>query len=198
MGDTIQIPTEPGLWNDFISGSDEAFKIIYEMYIQTLFKYGLHFTKDEDLVFDGIQELFIDLYNNKSKLKSTDNIKFFLFTLLKRKIFRLLKNENRYVSLNSDNLPFTYFLTSTDDIENINNSDQFDLVKKAMNELSDRQREAIYLRFIVGLNYEELAQALQLNYQSARNLIHRSIEKLKMNCNKVHPGFIYFALLKVV
>ena len=48
-----------------------------------------------------------------------------------------------------------------------------------MGELSDRQREAIYLRYVSGLSYEELSEVLQLNYQSARNLIHRGIEKLR-------------------
>jgi len=36
------------LWNEFIAGSDIAYKAIYDTHIQSLHKFGLHFTRDED------------------------------------------------------------------------------------------------------------------------------------------------------
>lgn len=173
--------SETKLWSDFISGNEKAFKIIYDRYIHELFRFGLHFSQNEDLVLDAIHDLYIDLYNYHPQLRSGSCIKQYLFLSLKRKIFRLLGVENKYLSLDSDKMSFAYSLVSSD-VENEEfYDDKLKLLEKAMGELSDRQREAIYLRYVSGLSYEELSEVLQLNYQSARNLIHRGMEKLRKN-----------------
>ncbi len=50
---------------------------------------------------------------------------------------------------------------------------------KSLKMLSDRQREAIYLKFIQELTYDELCEVLEINYQSAKNLISRTLIKLR-------------------
>ncbi len=179
MDETEKIQSELGLWYDFISGNENAFRIIYDHYVQELFRFGLHFSKSEDLVLDAIHDLFIDLYNYRPQLKSANSIKHYLLLSLKRKIFRLQGEESRYLSFDSEEIPFSYSLTYSDEENNGNDDDRLKLLEKAMAELSDRQREAIYLRYVSGLSYEELGEILQLNYQSARNLIHRGMEKLR-------------------
>ena len=63
----LLIKPDVQLWKDFVLGSDVAFKIIYETYVQTLFKFGLHFTKNEDLIQDCIQDLFVDLHKYRQR-----------------------------------------------------------------------------------------------------------------------------------
>lgn len=61
------------------------------------------------------------------------------------------------------------------------------LLRDALNALAPRQKEAIYLRFFEGLNYNEISGIMELNYQSARNLIHRAVEQVRkiiMNSDK--------------
>lgn len=173
--------SEAKLWHDFISGNENSFRIIYERYVQELFRFGLHFSKNEELVLDAIHDLFIDLYKYRPQLNSARCIKQYLLLSLKRKIFRLQGEENRYISFDSEKIPFPYFLTSSDD-DNAEDDLKMNLLEKAIAELSDRQREAIYLRYVNGLSYEELAKVMQMNYQSARNLIHRGMEKLRKSC----------------
>ena len=178
----LLIKPDVQLWKDFVLGSDVAFKIIYETYVQTLFKFGLHFTKNEDLIQDCIQDLFVDLHKYRQRLKNTDNIKLYLFVSLKRKIFRALNKEEKYLQLNSENIPFFYALAEND--EDDSEARRYELLEKAMRKLSNRQREAIYLRFVNGLDYDELGEILQMNYQSARNLVYRGVEKLRASCRK--------------
>jgi len=184
MVKAIQIISDTQLWNNFLSGDNEAYKIIYNTHIQPLFKFGLHFTRDEALVQDCIQDLFIDLHKYRSGLKKTNNIKLYLFISLKRKIIRSLGKEEKFAQLNSEDIPFNYSLLIDEEYDDELRNQKFELLEKAMGELSNRQREAIYLRFVSELSYEELSDVLQLNYQSARNLIYRGIEKLRESCQK--------------
>lgn len=181
------------LWSDFISGNDEAYRVIYDTHVHLLFKFGNHFTKNEGLIFDGIHDVFIDLYKYRNNLKPTNNIKLYLFVSLKRKLFKMLSNEAKFVPLNAESPSFFYSLSTSEDRDDEIKSEQFRLLEKAMLELSNRQREAIYLRFVSGLSYEELSEVLQMNYQSARNLIFRGIEKLRESCqNKTLVLFLSF------
>ena len=52
-------------------------------------------------------------------------------------------------------------------------------VTTALNKLTSRQREAIYLRFFENLNFETIAQVMEMNIQSVRNLIHRAMQLMR-------------------
>ncbi|RZK52474.1 MAG: sigma-70 family RNA polymerase sigma factor [Hymenobacter sp.] len=49
----------------------------------------------------------------------------------------------------------------------------------ALNQLSKRQREALYLRFFDDFSYERIAEVMALNIQSVRNLIFRALQVLR-------------------
>ncbi|MCL4484111.1 MAG: sigma-70 family RNA polymerase sigma factor [Bacteroidetes bacterium] len=167
------------LWTDFISGDEEAFRRLYEIYIQDLFKYGCHFSTDEELIKDCIHDLFIDLHHYRSKLKKTDNIKAYLFVSLRRIIIKKNRQEEKRKPLDINGLPFKYSLCIDDNAEELKDEQRLKFLESAMKELSARQREAIYLKFVSGLSYEELSKVLQISYQASRNLIYRGMERLR-------------------
>lgn len=171
------------LWEDFISGNDQAYKMIYDRHIQSLFRYGCHFSKDESLIEDCIQDLFIDLFHYRARLGKTNNIKVYLLISLKRKIIKKFDQRKKMISLSIENLPFDYSLIDEDDVDDELNVKRICHLQRAMEELSARQKEAIYLKFVVGLSYDELCNVLHLNYQAARNLIYRGMAKLKESCS---------------
>ena len=52
-------------------------------------------------------------------------------------------------------------------------------VLQALDQLSNRQKEIIYLKFYQELNYDEVSEIMNINYQAARNLLYQSIKSLK-------------------
>lgn len=57
--------------------------------------------------------------------------------------------------------------------------EQSEALARSLNYLPARQREAIFLRFYEGLNYEKVAEVMNLNVQSVRNLIYQSLKTIK-------------------
>lgn len=100
---------------------------------------------------------------------------------LKRRLLRDLKSAgSKSTLINDQEYSFDLLLTENlDDHLQELDEEKRQLLAKAMFSLTDRQKEAIYLRFNKGLEYEEISFLLNLNYQSARALIHRAIEKLR-------------------
>lgn len=172
------IISDKELWDKFIDGDDSAYKAIYERYFDELFNYGVRFTFDQSLVLDCIQDLFIDLHNYRSNLKRTEIIIPYLMISLKRKIARKSQQYKKQIDIAIEDLPFEYLLQEeVPDEINVESNQQ--LVQHALDKLTARQREAIYLRYVTGLSYDELAEVMKLSYQAARTLIYRGMEKLR-------------------
>lgn len=169
------------LWSRFLKGDNQVLSLIYLQYSNALFDYGCRFTVDKDLVKDCIQEVFCTLIRTRKNLSETDNVRLYLLKSLKRRIIRDLKSaSNKPLLLNDNDYPFDLLWSeSLDDQLNELDEEKRQLIASAIQSLTDRQREAIYLRFNRGLEYEEISFLLNLNYQSSRALIHRAIEKLR-------------------
>lgn len=85
------------LWKRFLSGDNEAYTCIYKRYVQVLFSSALQYTMDKELIKDCIQDVFEKLYKNRHKIKSTDNVKAYLFVILKNSLINALQKEKTYL-----------------------------------------------------------------------------------------------------
>lgn len=64
-------------------------------------------------------------------------------------------------------------------IENEEENDKRRLVNRLLSGLTRNQREAVHLRFIEGLSYDEISEIMQINYQSVKTLIYRSVLRIR-------------------
>ena len=101
-----QINLDSYIWNKFRKGNDLYFKEIYQTHIKYLLQYGLKFTNDREFVKDCIHDLFVDLYSHRETLGETNKIRPYLFICLKRKIIKSLRQTQKNISLNIEELPF--------------------------------------------------------------------------------------------
>ena len=184
MRKEYQVNSDTNLWNDFIKGDEDAFRLIYNNHVQTLFNFGCNFTHDKELVKDCIHDVFIDLSKYRSKLGPTDNIKLYLFKSLKHGIVRSLNKGKLFSAIDNENIPFNYPVLSDDNQSEDEFEEQHQHLQTSLETLTSRQKEAIFLKFVSGLSYEELSGVMKLNYQSARNLVFRGLEKLRENYPK--------------
>lgn len=168
------------LWKDFLAGDEKAFENIYRVYVKPLYQYGSKFTLNKEVVLDSIQDLFVELFIHRQNLGETDNIKLYLYVSLKRKLTRTLRKNNLVQSFPDNELTFLSDYSLENEIfDNESEIKKINELNKALNMLTSRQKEAIYLKFVCRLKYEEIAQIMDLNYQSVRNLVCRAIEKLR-------------------
>jgi RNA polymerase sigma factor (sigma-70 family) len=168
------------LWKAFKAGNEHAFGEIYQNYIQALINYGYKITSNRQLIQDAIQDLFVELWNSRQRLSETDSIKFYLFRALRNKLTRLLQHEH------FDSIDDTYELLFEQSfeyqmLENETQVQHIEQLKTAISQLTKRQQEAINLRYFHDFSNEEIAQMMDLNYQSACKLLYSSLKFLKEN-----------------
>jgi RNA polymerase sigma factor (sigma-70 family) len=169
------------LWKSFKSGNESAFILIYETYFEKLYSYGRRLTSDEGIIKDAIQDLFIELRENRENLGDTDSIKFYLFKCLKRKIIRELESWIYNHEELKEGLPVEItFSREQVLIDSQLDIEKTDRLNQALQRLSKRKREAIYYLYYEGLSYEQIRDIMDLSHvRSARNLVYKALDFLR-------------------
>ncbi|MDD2436070.1 MAG: sigma-70 family RNA polymerase sigma factor [Massilibacteroides sp.] len=167
-------------WERLRGNQADALSQLFRQTSDLLFRYGSKFYSDQELVKDCIQELFVKLHQTQNELPTLKNPLFYLFRVLKNILFNAIRQRAKLLYLSPQDLPFQaefYFEPEEKDDENLEETSA--LLEQLFSCLSNRQKEAIYLRYQMDMSYEEIAQLLEINYQSARNLVHRALEKIR-------------------
>ncbi|HKJ44133.1 MAG TPA: sigma-70 family RNA polymerase sigma factor [Sunxiuqinia sp.] len=167
------------IWQRFKRGDEKAFSYLFDSYHLQLFEYGCRFTPDEYLVRDSIQDLFFELARKKDKLSSTDNILFYLLKSLRQRIFANLRKGKRKEAELKEELLDEFRLDYSTEVEASEKELRLDQLAEAINQLPPRQKETIYLKFYKNLSNSEVAEVMQISYQSVSNNIQKAIHKLK-------------------
>lgn len=167
--------SEENLWQLCLEGNREAFKEVYCRFYSHLYHYGLKLVSDKELVKDCIQDIFIKIIQNHSALSPTLNLKGYLIKTLRNKIIDTIEKER-----SSDDLDdYKDMFTVENTFENEEDKDSYAGLMHAFSELSSHQQEIIYLYYVNELKHEDIAEILGINYQSSKNLLFRSLSKLK-------------------
>ncbi len=165
------------IWENFKSGDQSALSYVYFQNFHSMYQYGIRFKDDPELIKDCIQDVFFKLIQAGEKLGPTENIRFYLFRALKNAIYKAVDKSRKveFVPLQFD----APFLLEEELAEKENISNKEFVLLKALNELSDRQREIIYLRFDCAMEYAQICDIMQLKNDSARKLLYRAIKYLR-------------------
>ena len=185
--------SDSSLWNKLRLGDEDAFSSLFERYYSTLVNYGKTLMTGEDRVKDCVQDVFVDIWTYRYKLNEAIVVKAYLLSSVRKRIARLHRREHIFSNIKSiDSLEFLFDFSIEDRlIADETTAKKVEQLNKSINQLSDRQKEAIYLRYHQGLSVEQVAEVLNLNYQSTKNLLHRAILQLR----KDFPISVLFLLL---
>lgn len=173
--------TDTEIWTSFKKGEEWAVCFVYTQHAEKLYRYGLKFTSNIIVIEDSLHDLFAGLIKNRKNLGHTDNILFYLLKSYKRELIRKLKTEKRFVS---DDALHEYQFDVIWSIEHEIILDEITeqkskMMLQALNELTPRQKEAVYLRFTQELSYKDIAGIMDISVEACRNLISKAISKLK-------------------
>lgn len=185
------------LWQAFKNGDRTAFEQLYKKYFKDLGRYGLRLNPNKDLVEDAIQDVFIDLWKRKEYLSDVENVKFYLYRAIRNQFNRTIQKDIFEGSEDINNfLDYLGTLSSEQEsIENESNQIRTLSIQNAMNNLSNRQAEAIHLRFYQGLSLDEIALLMKIQKQVVKNLLSKSYTILKISLKNLIT-IVLFLLLK--
>ena len=173
---------DASVWDRFLTGDDQAYEYIYRQHVQKLFLYGMTVTKDEDLVRDCIQDVFIRIQRKRKSLGKTNNIRLYLIAALRNAILNSLRMQHtRNTCIDSlekeepvdEDTPMDMMINREEE------SEKETLVNYLLSVLTPRQREIVYYRFMEGMGLDEIAKMQNMDYHSVANVIQRALKKMR-------------------
>lgn len=169
------------LWDDFRGGSQEAFSQLYELFAADLYRYGYNLVRNKQLVEDCLHELYLHLHAKRSQLGPTDNIRFYLYRSLRRRLTDALTKLNKFDSDDYafDNAEFLIQPYENDLIEQQTLERRKQIVVAELNKLPKRQKEILYLVYMKGLTYQQAADVMEITMKSVYNTINVALTTLR-------------------
>lgn len=186
---------EAELWSKVLSGDMTALSLLYKQNYNLLFNWGMRFVSDEEFVKDCIQDVFVKICSSR-KLSSTPYVRSYLLTSLRNMIFDRVASTHDDVSISGrlfeidDNDSGIELLFRDDDDSRMLGR----RLVMAYNSLTYNQRVSVYLRYVRGLSYKEIAAVMEMNPQSAMNLVSRALKSLRAEMGAT-PFLIYLCML---
>lgn len=168
--------TDDILWDSFRQGNKEALGHLFDRHYASLYRYATKIHFDRELINDLIQDLFLEIWHQRSP-KPVLSIKGYLLQSLRYKLMRALQQATPLNGTETDEP----FVVSREDflIQQEGDAARNEQLSAALQDLSPRQREVIYLRFYLNLSYREICSILQMDYQIARNHLHAALKRLR-------------------
>ena len=178
---TIKTYDDHKLWNKLKAGDEKSFSLLFEKYYGDLINYGNSFSPFAEKVQDCVQDVFADIWLYRESLQEPNVVKAYLLSSVRKRITRLYERDHIFKKITStDSIEFLFdFSVEHELINDEATAERVLYLNKLLNDLPGRQKEALFLRYNQGLTVEQIAEMLDVNYQSASNLLHRGLLTLR-------------------
>lgn len=170
------------LWQLTRENQESAFSQLMERYLSSLLHYGGKFSMDASLVQDCVQDVLADLWLRRTGESPILSVKAYLFTAVRNRVCNQARRAMRVGTLDDDDETTLFeaaFSVEETLIASESERERLDKLNSLINQLPPRQKEIIYLRYHQGLSKDQIAQVLNINYQSVSNLLHRTLTTLR-------------------
>jgi RNA polymerase sigma factor (sigma-70 family) len=181
-------------WNAFVeTGSKSAFYDLYDHYHDYLLYIGVQKEVPLEKVKDCINDLFLYVFENRTKLHTINHHHNYLVTIFLRSLFRKVRfGSAESLTLDDEQLPDMPAYPSAEALYIQQNVQEqvAQTLKAYMDRLSLTQAKMIYQKFYLGLTYEEIAQANGVAVKTVYNTILQAVAKLKKLIGTEHIGIL--------
>lgn len=164
---------------DNLINTVKDYEVTYKTFFNKFYNYGKKFTIDTSLIEDSIQEVFLDIWKKRKPNQAVEFSKSYYFAAFHYTLFRKIKNKAKFENVLDYVEP--EFSAEKKIISKEISEEKRKKIQQALQSLTSRQREAIFLRFYEGLSYEEVAEVLNISVKATYKIIARSLSSLKKN-----------------
>nr|WP_321411964.1 RNA polymerase sigma-70 factor [uncultured Carboxylicivirga sp.] len=179
---------------DKLHGGDmDAFDLIFDKYGNRLFAFAISYLKSKEEAEELVQDVFLKLWENKSKLKKESSLKSYLFTIAYHKmcnLFRQKQQHDKYI------LSEEYKKEGTINLEEqIEFKETLNEIDKIIDLLPQRQKQIFIKSRKEGKSSREIAEELQISPATVDNQISTALKFLRKHIPEANLGLILYYFL---
>ena len=166
------------------NGTERAFEILVQRFKNPLTNFVYRFLGDYDSCADIVQDTFVKVYRYKDNYSSLAKFSTWIYTIagnLARTEYQRRRRRNFFsISSYGDeektfDIPDNSYRPDVTADANMKN----EIIQKALLKVRDSYREAVILRDIQELSYEEIAEIMQIEVGTVKSRINRGRAELQ-------------------
>ncbi|HEX6981851.1 MAG TPA: sigma-70 family RNA polymerase sigma factor [Balneolaceae bacterium] len=166
------------------SRDPDALEELYDLYKRLLYGMVISIVKTREEAEDVLQEIFVKIWNKAGSFdENRGNVYSWIVTLARNKAIDRLRSKGyktqQKASVSIHEPLFTLEGDKFDPLETTIFSDRAELVKKALNEIPDSQKEVIEIAYYKGLTQSEIADQLNIPLGTVKTRTRQGMMKLK-------------------
>jgi len=160
-----------------LDGDKDAYALLVRRYKDPIYRYAERMTGRPDDAADVVQQAFIKGYRSLDSCRNPERVGGWLFRIA----VNLCKDQLKGRAKREVPLESTEPLRATRDLpeEGAERAEIREEIYRALESLSDEQREAFVLKHVEGWSYEEMAEQLDVSVPALKMRVHRAREQLQ-------------------
>ena len=163
-------------------GKESALKEIYRLFFHALCAFGTRFVKNDAVVADIVQEVFIRFWQLRKNLKITDSVPGYLCKAVDHRCHNYLEHlkvKHRY----EESQKWEEVMEEvSEDEEELNIMRE--RLKMFVDSLPEKCREIFILACIEGLKYKQVAEKLDVSVNTVKTQLKSAYSKLRTEFNE--------------
>ncbi len=166
-----------GLIEKLIAGDKAALEALYRQYYKRVYLFAAKQTKDAAQIEDLVHDIFLHLWENRSRLSLEIPIEAQLFVTARQVVINFLKRSTLQQKV-YDNLP----LQENNANASNNESDAIEMLSQltaAIEALPPKRRQIFKMSKLEGLTYEEIAEALSISKNTVESQMVKALRFLR-------------------
>ncbi|WP_161964240.1 RNA polymerase sigma factor [Chitinophaga flava] len=176
------------------SGDERSFRQLVQQYWPQVYGTALRLTRSPEQAKDLSQDIFLKLWNNRSKLSEVDNAGTFIYVCARNLIMDFLEKK----VLRTDNLDTLAGHLEEDPFRNAQATLEYKELEytltKAIEHLPAKVKEVFILHRFKGLSHPQIAQQLNISIVSSQTYIVRALRSIREYLDR-HPERIFTLLV---
>ncbi|MBQ2565116.1 MAG: sigma-70 family RNA polymerase sigma factor [Oscillospiraceae bacterium] len=153
-------------------GDMDALRDLYERVSSAVYTFALSVVQNPTTAEDVMQDAFVNIAQNANKYVSQGKPMAWIMTITKNiALMKLKRMDNRNSSL-EDYMD----VAKTDDFAQ---SDRRLMLRKALSELKDEDRQIVILHAMTGMKHREIAEIMKIPLPTVLTKYKRSLEKMR-------------------
>ena len=150
-----------------------------QRYERPLIRYALGILPQLEDAQDVVQDTFLTLHRHLATLDA-DRLAPWLFTVCKNRALDHRRKNHRLIPMETATLELEATPEPAPDVQ-LDQRETAATLRRLIDQLPDRQREAVRLKFLAGLDYKQIAETMQTSIGNVGYLIHHGIATLRQH-----------------
>jgi RNA polymerase sigma-70 factor (ECF subfamily) len=171
-------------------GNEAAFERIFRRLSEPIFRFVCGMVQDEALAHDITQDTFAKLWSIRDRMDAVDSLRAYVFQMARNQVYN--HERDRQVRRDNENdLRDAHPTASPPSPDTTLDVDMLrSMLEDWIDELPDRQREALTLRRQQNLSHDEIAEVMDVSPNTVNNHIVRAMKFLRGRIREYRPDLL--------